>query len=235
MAIAIIGAMDEEVELLRSELQEIQETKVGRGVFYSGKLNNQEIVLLQSGIGKANAALTTALLIERFQPQLIINIGSAGALDSSLQIGDVVVASELAYSDVNATAFEYVYGQVPQMPARYPVDAHVYTLAQTLVNERNAEHNVVTGLITTEDSFIGTQAQADQIRSRFPESRATDMEGAAIAQTAYLLDIPFFAVRAISDNAGHGAGELFDANLHTAAKHSTEFVKQLISLDVIAE
>ncbi|BCG57884.1 5'-methylthioadenosine/adenosylhomocysteine nucleosidase [Paenibacillus sp. URB8-2] len=231
MSIAIIGAMEEEVEVLRSRLENVRRTEAAGGSYYSGTLEGRDIVLLQSGIGKVNAALTTTLLIERYQPELIINTGAAGGIGSSLRIGDVVVGTELAYSDVDATAFlQYEYGQVPRMPARYPVPEEFLALARQLAAARKQDGRVLTGLITTADSFIGSKEAADFIRGRFPESLATDMEGAAIAQTAYRFGVPFLAVRAISDLAGSEAEGLFTSHLDLAAVNAAEFVLDWVKL-----
>ncbi|AKG33717.1 5'-methylthioadenosine/adenosylhomocysteine nucleosidase [Paenibacillus durus] len=230
MSIAIIGAMEEEVEWLLGRLGNVHRSEAAGGIYYTGTLDGREIVLLQSGVGKVNAALTTALLIERYQPELIINTGSAGGIGSGLRIGDVVVGTELAYCDVDATAFQrYVYGQVPRMPARYPVQEEFLALARKLAAGK-PDGRVFTGLITTADSFIGSKEAADFIRKRFPESLATDMEGAAIAQTAYRFGVPFLAVRAISDLAGTAAEELFTSNLELAAANSAGFVLDWVKL-----
>jgi adenosylhomocysteine nucleosidase len=230
MSIAIIGAMEEEVELLKSHIEDIQHLVVAKSHFYTGRLKGQEVVLLQSGIGKTNAALTTAVLLERFACELIINTGSAGGLDPELQVGDVVIAEELAYSDVDATAFNYAYGQVPQMPASYPVDKGLVALAQKAVEQNPRKERVVTGLITTADSFLGHPELADAIRTRFPASKASDMEGAAIAQTAYQFGVPFLSIRSISDNAGSEAAGLFKSHLDLASTNSAEVVEAFLGL-----
>ncbi|MFF2017558.1 5'-methylthioadenosine/adenosylhomocysteine nucleosidase [Paenibacillus sp. NPDC058177] len=230
MSIAIIGAMEEEVALIKSHLEDIQQLVVAKSNFFTGRLKGKDIVLVQSGIGKANAAMTTTILLERFQVELIINIGAAGALDPGLQIGDVVIAEEITYSDVDATVFNYVYGQVPQMPASYPVDKQWVALALEGAALIHSKRSVVTGLVTTEDSFIGHSELAVSIRARFPESKASDMEGAAIAQTAYQFGVPFFSVRGISDNVGAGAAELFTSNVDLAAKNSAEVVEAFLTL-----
>ncbi|WP_310831809.1 5'-methylthioadenosine/adenosylhomocysteine nucleosidase [Paenibacillus pedocola] len=230
MSIAIIGAMEEEVALLLSKMRDVAELEAGGGRLYSGSLNGREVVLLKSGIGKVNAALTTTLLLERFHCKLIINTGAAGGLGAGLQVGDVVIAEELVYSDVDATAFSYAYGQVPQMPQRYPVSAGLLELAGKVIQRGGRQEQVVVGLITTADSFISQPERVEEIRSRFPEALATDMEGAAIAQTAYQFGVPFLAVRAISDIAGAEAAGLFEAHLDLAAKNSTEVVLEILSL-----
>lgn len=229
MGIAIIGAMEEEIAWLRKRVEKPSQTEAAGGTFYSGTLAGREVVLLRGGVGKVNAALTAALLIERWQPELIVNIGSAGGIGDGLRIGDVVVGTEHAYSDVDATAFSrYEYGQVPRMPARYKAAEQLVAAALRLAVTQ-PDLRVVSGLITTADSFIGNRDAADFIRTRFPESLVTDMESAAIAQAAYWFQVPFLAVRSVSDIAGGGAGELFEGNLELAALNSAKFALELIS------
>jgi adenosylhomocysteine nucleosidase len=230
MSIAIIGAMEEEVALLLSRLEDVRSLKAGGGRLYSGRMNGQEVVLLESGIGKVNAAITTTLLLERFHCEAIINTGAAGGLASELKVGDVVIAEELLYSDVDATAFSYAYGQVPQMPERYPVSAELLAAAKQVIARTSRAEAVITGLITTADSFISRPERAAEIRSRFPAAQATDMEGAAIAQTAYQFGVPFLAVRSISDIAGAEAAGLFKSHLELAATNSAEIVMEILSL-----
>ena len=105
--IGIIGAMEEEVEILKSAIENKETIKKAHVIFYKGHLEGKEIVLAQSGIGKVNAAITTALMINDFKPDLIINTGSAGAIDPNLNIGDIIISNKVYYHDVNATAFGY--------------------------------------------------------------------------------------------------------------------------------
>lgn len=235
MSIAIIGAMEEEVALLLSRMTEVRSLKAGVGRLHSGRLNGLDVVLLQSGIGKVNAAVTTTLLLERFHCELIINTGAAGGLAPELKVGDVVIAEELIYSDVDATAFSYAYGQVPQMPDRYPVAGDLLAAAKQVIARTSRAEAVVTGLITTADSFISRPERADEILSRFPAAKATDMEGAAIAQTAYQFGVPFVAVRAISDIAGSEAAGLFKSHLELAATNSAEIVTEILALYTAVE
>ncbi len=123
MKIGLIGAMEEEVEILKNKLENRQDKKIAESVFYLGDLDGHEIILLQSGIGKVNAAVGTTLMIHVFQPDYIINTGSAGGFDPRLSVGDVVIGSEVRHHDVDVTVFGYEYGQVPQMPACYLSDS----------------------------------------------------------------------------------------------------------------
>ena len=123
--IGIIGAMEEENRILLENMAEKTEETHFHLVFTRGKIENQEVVLVQSGIGKVNSAIATAFIIDRYRPDFVINTGSAGGLNTALHVGDVVVADKVAYHDVDATAFGYSVGQVPQMPHYYTADKKV--------------------------------------------------------------------------------------------------------------
>jgi adenosylhomocysteine nucleosidase len=229
MSIAIIAAMEEEAAELKLRIENIQTTTAAGGVFHTGQLRGKEVVLLESGIGKVNAALATALLIERYRPELIIHYGAAGGLDPELQVGDVVIATEVAYSDVDVTAFNYTYGQVPQRPARYASDSGLIELARKSLADKTFDYRIVYGLITTEDTFIHDPERARRIRGHFPDTRATDMEGAAIAQTAYQFGVPVLVIRSLSDLAGQEAAGSFKSNVDLAARNSGNIAEELVA------
>ena len=123
--IGIIGAMEEENRILLENMTEKTEETHFHLVFTRGKIENQDVVLVQSGIGKVNSAIATAFIIDRYRPDFVINTGSAGGLNAALHVGDVVVADKVAYHDVDATAFGYSVGQVPQMPHYYTADKKI--------------------------------------------------------------------------------------------------------------
>ncbi len=134
MRIAIVAAMTEEVSPLRKKLKNKKKLVIANAVFEQGLLNGNDVVLVQSRIGKANAAMSTAILVERFAPDFILNTGSAGGMDRSLSIGDIVISTESVFSDVDATIFNYALGQVPEMPARYQVEEKYSNLALSLLS-----------------------------------------------------------------------------------------------------
>uniref|UniRef100_UPI001D1582D4 5'-methylthioadenosine/adenosylhomocysteine nucleosidase n=1 Tax=Cohnella sp. REN36 TaxID=2887347 RepID=UPI001D1582D4 len=202
MRVAFIAPMSEEAAPLLGRFDHASETTVAGASFYAGELAGRETLLLRCGIGKTNAAWTTAVLIERYRPDLILHYGVAGGLAAGLRVGDVVLATELAYSDVDATAFGYEYGQVPQMPSRYPVEPGLLALAERAASSAGTEGRLARGLITTADAFVNRPEQAAAIRAHFPEVQAIDMEGAAIAQTASRFGVSCLVVRALSDLAG---------------------------------
>lgn len=155
--IGIIGAMEEEVAILKDKIVNLEIINVAHVVFYKGRLHDKEVILTQSGIGKVNVAISTTLLINRFHPDLIINTGSAGALDKSLGVGDIVVSDMVAYHDADARAFGYQLGQIPQMPAQFVADSHLIELAKEAINDQ--KWVAKSGLIVSGDSFIGTAEQ----------------------------------------------------------------------------
>lgn len=227
MKIGIIGAMEEEILLLKSKMSNKKEWTEAKADFIEGQIGEVEVVLVRCGIGKVNAALTTTLLLAKHDIDLIVNTGSAGGIGAGLHVGDVVIASEMAYHDVDATVFGYSIGQVPQMPARYI--ANQSTIEKTITAAKITGLTPVKGLIVTSDSFIASQAQTDVILSNFPDALASEMEGAAIAQVCYQFDVPFVIIRAMSDVADEEAGVSFDEFIIEAGKKSAEMVLELVA------
>ena len=226
MKIGIIGAMEEEVILLKSKMTDTKEWTEAKADFIEGTLDGIEVVLVRSGIGKVNAAITTTLLLAKQDIDLVINTGSAGGIGQGLKIGDVVVSSEMAYHDVDATVFGYVIGQVPQMPARYVADAVI--VEKVIEAAKKASLTPVKGLIVTSDSFIAGKEATTKIMKNFPDVLAAEMEGAAIAQVCHQFDVPFVIVRAMSDTADEEAGVTFDEFIIEAGKKSALMVMELI-------
>ncbi|PKG24474.1 5'-methylthioadenosine/S-adenosylhomocysteine nucleosidase [Niallia nealsonii] len=228
MKIAIIGAMEEEVALLRERITNKKEQQIAGFQFIEGSLFDKEVVLLRSGIGKVNAAMSTTILLENFKPDYLINTGSAGGLNPKLNVGDVVISKEVRHHDVDATIFGYEYGQVPQMPAAFEANAELVQIAETCAKEVG-DHAVVKGLITTGDSFINDPEKVAFIQSKFQGLQAVEMEAAAIAQVAYQYKLPFVIIRSLSDIAGKESHLSFDQYLEKAAVHSANLVMTIVS------
>lgn len=226
--IGIIGAMDEEVQRLKEQIGSYQQKVIAGIPFYQGKLGDQEVILLQSGIGKVNAALGTTILLSHFHPEAVINTGSAGGFNEDLEVGDMVISSEVRYNDVDATAFGYEYGQVPQMPPSYQADAHLIDLAERAANSKINAYHIVKGLIATGDSFMSDPARVEFVISKFPDLKAAEMEAGAIAQVCHRFETPFVIIRSLSDIAGKESSTSFDQFLHTAATHSADLIVTMI-------
>lgn len=226
MTIGIIGAMDEEIELLKQKMTDVQEIEVANTFFYQGYLEEKKVVLLLSGIGKVNAAMSSTILHERFKPDKIINTGSAGGFADNLEVGDVVISTEVLHHDVDATAFDYVYGQVPGMPAVYTASSDLIELANKVVSESDIQAE--TGTIATGDSFMQRKDQTVMVQERFPEMLALEMEAAAIAQVCYQYQTPFVIIRALSDIAGKESSVSFDVFLEKAAKNAADVIIKMV-------
>lgn len=227
MKIAIIGAMEEEVELLRASISHTKTTTIANSEYTEGTYEGKEIVLLKSGIGKVNAAMSTTILLQQFKPTVVINTGSAGGYDEKLEVGAIVISDEVRHHDVDATIFGYEIGQVPQMPAAFKADSDLMAVAEAAVN-KIGEHQAATGLITTGDSFMNDPVRVEAVRKQFPTMKAVEMEAAAVAQVCYQFDVPFVVVRALSDIAGKESNISFDEFLPVAAKHSTQAVLEMV-------
>lgn len=227
MRIGVIGAMEEEVELLRNQLANISVREIANSEFTTGTYKGQELILLKSGIGKVNAAMTTTILMQEYKPDLVLNIGSAGGFDEELEVGAVVISGEVRHHDVDATVFGYELGQVPQMPAAYTANKELIELAVQAVDEIG-EHQHAVGLIATGDSFMSDPARVALVKRQFPEIKAAEMEAAAVAQVCFQYDTAFVVIRALSDIAGKESSVSFDEFLPVAAKHSTEIVLRVI-------
>lgn len=227
MTIGIIGAMDEEVQLLK-QMMEVEKTeKIAGSTFYQGILKGKEVVLLQSGIGKVNAALATTILHERFKPIQVINTGSAGGFAQNLQVGDLVISSRVCHHDVDVTAFNYAYGQVPGMPEAFEADQTLMDIAMK-ATESVEGIQAVTGLIATGDSFMHDAERVEFVRTKFPHMQAAEMEAAAIAQVCYQYETPFVIIRSLSDIAGKQSSISFDKYLEKAARHAATLILNMV-------
>lgn len=229
MTIGIIGAMDEEIALLQKQIKNQTIETVANTMYIKGTLETKEVVLVKSGIGKVNAAMTTAILMEKYQPTFVINTGSAGGFSEALKVGDVVISDAVVHHDVDVTAFDYVHGQVPQMPATFKADKTLVRQVRIILKEMEIGSEI--GLIATGDSFMNNQTKVQTVRELFPKMIACEMEAAAIAQVCYQYNVPFVVIRALSDIAGQEAPMSFQQFLEVAATNAAnliiEFVKRV--------
>jgi adenosylhomocysteine nucleosidase len=225
--IGLIGAMDEEVAVIKAWMTDVREESIAGCDFFIGHFEGKDVVLLKSGIGKVNVAVSTTLLLSQFKPEYVINIGSAGGFDPDLNVGDVVISDQVVHHDVDVTAFGYVMGQVPNMPATFSAD-------QKLINQAKAALNSVTkvqakvGLIGTGDSFMSDPARVESVRSIFPSLVAVEMEAAAVAQVCFKFGVPFVVVRSLSDIAGKESSQSFEEYLKVAAENSSLMIQQML-------
>ena len=226
MKIGIIAAMPEELAYLLQHLDDAREEKVLGNSYHTGKVGSVELVLVESGIGKVMSAMSVAILADHFQVDAVINTGSAGAVANGIAVGDVVIADKLCYHDVDVTAFGYDYGQMARQPLYFESDKKFISLIQESLSKLEQTWHL--GLIATGDSFVAGEDKIKAIKEQFPQVLAVEMEGAAIAQAAHALNLPFLVVRAMSDNANHEASVSFDEFIIEAGRRSAQALMTLL-------
>ncbi|MET3076924.1 5'-methylthioadenosine/S-adenosylhomocysteine nucleosidase [Pantoea leporis] len=226
MKVGIIGAMEQEVTLLRDKIENRQTLTLAGCEIYTGTLNSVEVALLKSGIGKVAAALGTTLLLQLCKPDVVINTGSAGGLAPTLKVGDIVVSDEVRYHDADVTAFGYEPGQMASCPAAFVADDKLIAAAERVIKQLDL--NAVRGLVVSGDAFINGAAPLERIRTTFPQAIAVEMEATAIGHVCHQFKVPFVVVRAISDVADQESHLSFDEFLSVAAKQSSLMVENLL-------
>ncbi len=226
--IGIIGAMELEVKELKEAMTVSEITKKANMEFFEGTLNNVPVVIVQSGIGKVNAALCTQILADLFQVTHIINTGVAGSLNAALDIGDILISRDALHHDMDVTIFGYQLGEVPQMGRReFPADERLAKLAKEACEKVNPDIHAILGRVVSGDQFISGNEIKEKLIQEY-QGDCAEMEGASIAHGAYLNNIPFVIIRAISDKADNSAEMDYPAFEAAAAKHSAALVKELV-------
>lgn len=229
MKIAIMGAMVEEITPLLDFFGEYTTTEFAKNQYYECSYKGLELVIAYSKIGKVNASLTAATMIERFGAQKLLFTGVAGALNDTLRVGDVLYATKLAQHDLDITIFGHPHGFVPEGAVFVETSSELNAIAAKVAKANDIK--LGSGVIATGDQFIADNAKKEWIRSTF-NADAAEMEGASVAVVCDALNIPFFVLRAISDAADMDAGFSFDEFLVSSAKVSATFVTSM--LDEIA-
>lgn len=228
--LGIIGAMPEEVEQLKAEMSQVQVTDVAGMEFYRGLIGGKEVVVVRSGVGKVNAAMCVQILVDRFAVDGIVNTGIAGSLRAEINIGDMVLSTDAVQHDMDATMFGYQPGQIPQTDVfAFEADAKLREAARECCLRVNPEIQVFEGRVLTGDQFISDKTRKNWLVETF-DGYCTEMEGAAIAQAAYLNQVPFLIVRAISDKADDSAVVDYPEFERLAIIHSTRLTKALIEI-----
>ncbi len=225
--IGIIGAMEEEVAMLTEQMENVKVTQRASMDFYEGNLNGKDAVVVRSGIGKVNAGICTQILADLFHVDMVINTGIAGSLDAQIDIGDIVLSSDSLQHDVDAAAFGYDPGVIPRMETSvFPADKGLTALAKTACQKVNPEIHVFVGRVVSGDQFIADEEKKKYLLNQF-HPMCTEMEGAAIAQAAYLNQIPYLIIRAISDKADGSAHMDYPAFEAAAITHTVKLVLEL--------
>lgn len=227
--IGIIGAMEVEVAILKEKMEDVRIIKKASMDFYEGILAGKKVVVVRSGIGKVNAGICAQILADVFSVDAIINTGIAGSLNKNINIGDIVLSTDVVQHDMDATGFGYRKGQIPQMSVFFfNADDNLRRLAAEVCKEVNPDIQVFEGRIASGDQFVCDQDVKNRIVSEF-SAYATEMEGAAIGQAAYLNEIPFLVVRAISDKADGSAQMDYSEFEKAAVDHSVRLTLNMLA------
>ena len=224
--LGIIGAMDVEVQTLKEQLQNLTVTEKTGTQFYEGVLEHTPVVLVKCGIGKVNAAICTQILCDCFGVTHIVNTGIAGSLLAQQDIGDMVVSSDVWHHDFDCVAFGYEMCRIPGMPQSFPADERLIALAKEAAEHTGSTVRI--GRVASGDQFVADPDLKDQIIQR-TQALCTEMEGAAIAQTAYRNGVPFVILRCISDKADHSAEMDYPSFELMAANRCAQVAKTLAS------
>jgi len=226
MTIGIMGAMREEIEPILELVDEVKgEIEYANNKYYKAVYNNQELIIAYSKIGKVNSALTAATMIEKFEIDVMLFSGVAGAINENLKIGDLIIATKLAQHDLDITAFGHPYGYVPESKVFVESDERLNKIAKDVA--KSLDVKLLEGIIATGDQFIANPEKKEWIRKTF-NADALEMEGASVGFVCDALGIPFFILRAISDSADMDAGFDFDKFLEGSAKNSAKFLMKMV-------
>lgn len=227
--IGIIGAMELEVETLKSKMITSKIIKKAGMEFFEGTLNGANVVIVRSGVGKVNAALCVQILADTFEVTHIINTGVAGSLNAKLDIGDILISKDAIHHDVDVTVFGYRLGEVPQLGTReFVADEKLISIAKASCQKVNPDLHAVTGRVVSGDQFISGNEIKEKLINNF-QGDCAEMEGASIAHGAFLNNIPFVIIRAISDKADNSAEMDYPTFERAAAEHSAKLVEDMVT------
>lgn len=226
--IGIVVAMEEECEAIESIMTNMEIQEIYNLRFIVGKIGKKECVLVQSGIGKVNAARTTQVMIDHFKVEYIMNLGSAGAINEQLDIGDILIGKHVVQHDFDITAFGHSKGYITGVGNNIECNKSLITKFEEVIEsmpERN--YKIKLGIVASGDIFCTDVVMKDKIRAKF-DADVVDMECAAIAQVAYLNSLPFIVVRSISDTPNGKNASTFDENLKLASKRCANILKEFL-------
>lgn len=222
----IIAAMEEEMQEIKNIMTDIVEEKIYELIFIKGRINDKNVVLVEAGIGKVNAARVTQILIDKFNIEAIINVGSAGSANDELDIGDIVIGKKIVQHDFDITAFGHPKGYISNVGQYVESDIHlIKKMEQTINNLDTQEFKIKIGTIASGDIFCTELQMKNKIRTKF-NADAIEMEGAAIAQVCKLDNIPFIVIRSISDKPNGNNEITFDKFLEKASKRCAIIIKE---------
>lgn len=226
--IGIIAAMEEEKNAIKNIMKEIKENKIYELIFIEGRINEKECILVESGVGKVNSSRTTQIMIDKYDIEYIINVGTAGSVTDELKIGDMVIGKKIVQHDFDITAFGHKKGYISNIGEKLSSDEKLVKKFEDTIKEINdKEIKIKIGTIATGDIFCTEIRMKNKIKEKF-EADAVEMEAASIAQVCYLDKIPFIILRSISDTP-NGKNEItFEQYLELASERCAEILKKFI-------
>ncbi len=226
--IGIIGAMDEEVDILVNLMEVNEVIEKASLKFYKGKLENKDVVVVRCGIGKVNSALCAQILISEFNVEAVVNTGVAGALNSKLDVFDIVISTDAIEYDFDTTVFGHKKGEIPRMEtSTFIADERLIDFAYNSSINEVKNHKVLKGRVITGDRFISSKELKDELVKEF-DAYCGEMEGASIAHVCYLNKTPFVIIRAMSDKADGSADVVYDEFVKDAAHNSKDIVLNML-------
>lgn len=221
--IGIIVAEIKELEAIKEIMKNIEERHIYDLKIFEGEISNKKYLLVRSGVGKVNSARTAQILIDKFDIEYMINLGSAGAVSDNLNIGDIVIGEQLVQHDFDVTAFGREKGYIPETGKFFKSSKELINRSKNIKID-NIE--IIVGTIASGDVFCNKIKMKEEIKENF-KCDCVEMEGAAIAQACYLSKIPFIVIRSISD-IPNGKNEIdFNEYLEIASKNCAEFIRQI--------
>ena len=226
--IGIVVAMEDEVEGIIDLMTDLENETLYNLNFYKGKIQGKNCVVVESGIGKVNAGRATQALIDKFKVTSIINVGAAASVNELLNIGDVVLGKFTIQHDFDITAFDHSKGYITGVGYGVESDERLIEESKNVIDKiQNKDFDVKVGNVATGDIFCTEVSMKDKISTKF-DADVVDMECGAVAQVAYLCDIPFMAIRSVSDTPNGNNAEDFDNNLAKASSICAEVLKEVI-------
>ena len=226
--IGIIGALEEEVNEILALMDHAKEESIKEVRFFKGQLSGKDVVVMQSGVGKVLSAMTTTMLLERYDITGIVNVGTAGGLSNACKVLDIIVATKVAQFDIDLTEFGYEHSF---SETRFVVDADIeyVKIAEKVLSGLTQESRVFIQPMVTSDQFIHNQEQIDTIMKNYPEAYCADMEAGAIGMVCRQYKTPFIVIRSLSDVATRPNNELtFEEYVKEASKRSAEFCRLFV-------
>ena len=225
--LGIIGAEQQEIDLLLELLENREEQQRAGMTFFTGTIHSFPVALVRCGIGKVNAASCAQILIDLYQAAMVLNTGAAGSLDARIDIGDIVVSNEVIQHDLDVTQLGYEPGMIPDTGMVFKADEQLKILALEAGRQTLSDIRMFEGRILTGDQFISGQEKKNWLAKQF-HGLCAEMEGGAVAQVCANNHIPFLILRAISDKADGSATMDYPQFSRMASARSAKLAENLI-------